>query len=746
MKRPLLAQLTLTVAIVGTLADARAADTAGKPAAEPGKLEDVIVTAQRREESAQNVGIALSVLSAQGLKDAAVEKVNGLADVTPSLEIEPAFSSGQPQFRLRGVGFIDYTSNNTSPVGVSIDEVPLPFPIQTQGQLFDVSRVEILRGPQGTLYGRNTTGGAVNFITNRPTAETHGGISVDYGSHNAVVAEGFLSGPLADNLRGRLSLATEQGGAWQWNRATRQKLGDKDKFAARAQLEWDAAPGVNLRLTLHSSTDKSEAYGAQLISPFTPATPGAPVIAPDSSRSATGWSLLPSFATTVGIAPGTKPGVDNTNNGADLNANFDLGAVKLTSITAYNKLVRRELGDWDGTQYAESDIYFHDDVKVFSEELRLASTGTGPFGWVGGAYYSNEKLAENFYGDFTQRLGASALTTYRQEGKVFGVFAQGNYQFSDQVKGILGLREEHETRDLIGLNTSFGPFPSLNGGPQNRSLSNSDVSGKAALEYQYATRALLYGSISRGVKSGGFTAHNTVSPNPAILDAFQPEKLLAYEVGLKADATPALRINAAVFYYDYKDEQVLSKYFDPVSQSFIGRFINAPKSRITGGEVELDWTAGNGFELSQYLGYKEGKFTAPVLNSSGVDFNGKDLDFPKLSYGGQLAYSWNVADYKLKAEANYSYHDTYDQLFLLENLNSSGQVIGAPQFRIDAYWLANASLALSPAAGKSWTVSVWGHNVTNEKYYLTKNFFLPGTNIGAAGQPATVGVRLDLSF
>src|SRR5579859_3662180 len=208
------------------------AETSGAAGASEGSgLEEIVVTAERREESAQNVGIAMSVLSGESLADKSITYVNDLQNAVPSLQVEPAFGSSQPQFRLRSIGFIDYTSNNTSPVGVSLDGVAFALPIQTQGQLFDIDRVEVLRGPQGTLYGRNTTGGEINFISNRPTAETHAGASLEYGTHNEVNAEGFVSGTIAEGLLGRLSVATEQGGAWQRNRLTGESLGDKDKVA-----------------------------------------------------------------------------------------------------------------------------------------------------------------------------------------------------------------------------------------------------------------------------------------------------------------------------------------------------------------------------------------------------------------------------------------------------------------------------------------------------------------------------------
>ena len=251
------------------------AETPPSSASDSAGLQEIVVTAQRRLESAQNVGIAMSVLSGQSLAAKSVSYVNDLQNAVPSLQVEPAFGSSQPQFRLRGVGFIDYTSNNTSPVGVSLDGVALALPIQTQGQLFDIDRVEVLRGPQGTLYGRNTTGGEINFISNRPTADPHAGFSLEYGSHNELNAEGFVSGSIADGLLGRLSVATEQGGAWQRNRVTGQWLGDKDKIAVRGQLQWDPAEALDFRLSVHGAQDKSDEQGLYLLQSFTPGIGGA---------------------------------------------------------------------------------------------------------------------------------------------------------------------------------------------------------------------------------------------------------------------------------------------------------------------------------------------------------------------------------------------------------------------------------------------------------------------------------------
>ncbi len=702
-----------------------------------GGLDEVVVTAQRREESVQNVGIAISVVSGESLADKSIRYVNDLQNAVPSLQVEPAFGSSQPQFRLRGVGFTDYTSNNTSPVGVSLDGVAFAIPIQTQGQLFDVDRVEVLRGPQGTLYGRNTTGGVVNFISNRPTADTHAGFMVEYGSHNAIDAEGFVSGTVADKLLGRLSVATEQGGAWQRDRASGAALGNKNKVAVRGQLAWDPADTLNFRLGAHYGRDESDEQGLYLLKDFVHVNPdlSTATVPADTSRRVTGWRLNPAFAQLIGIAADSKPGLDNSNSGVDLTANVDFAGVRLTSITAYNKLIRREYGDWDATLYQDSDEYLNSDFNVFSQELRLASHAPGPFDWVAGVFYSNEDLHEDFYSDLVDQLGGTALTTYEQIVNSVGVFAQADYRFTDQWQATLGIREDHESRELKDLNTAFLPgVPSFTGGPLGGSITSNLPSGKVEIDYKPVSGTLIYASVSRGVKSGGFTAHNTLSAPAA--DPFKPEKLTAYEIGIKADIASTLRVNAATYYYRYKDQQILGKVYDTTVKDYIGRFTNAD-SRIDGAELEVEWRPTAALLVTQYTGFGEGYYTSTILNSDAppVDYKGRPESFPKWSYGGDVSYTWNLAGYKVTAESNYSFHDTYSQFYLL----------GSDDFTVRRYWLANANLSLAPAGGR-WALSLWGRNIFNRAYDSTRNFFLPTSEVAAAGEPATFGIRVKYKY
>jgi outer membrane receptor protein involved in Fe transport len=535
-------------------------------------------------------------------------------------------------------------------------------------------------------------------------------------------------------------VATEQGGDWQRNRETGQRLGNRNKVAGRGQLEWKPSAAVDLRLEFHLAKDKSDETGLQLLKPYTRSnalTGVTTTIPADSSRFVTDWSLSPAFATLTGLDQGSKPGVDNSNNGVDFAGNFDFGGARLTSVTAYGKMVRREYSDWDATQFHDSDEFFRSDLDVFSQELRIGSTGSGPWGWVGGVFYSNQKLDEKFYSDFSDAptIGGIALTTYEQKAHSLGEFGQVSYQFNSALKATLGVREDHETRELLNLGTGFivPVFPFTSG--LSHTATSNLPSGKLELDYVPVEGTLIFESISRGVKSGGFTAHNTV--DGAAAEPFSPEKLTAHEVGVKSDVSRTLRVNASAFYYRYRDQQILGKVFDAARNDYIGRFGNA-NSRLAGGELEGEWHPVEGLSISQYAGFVEGYYTSAIYNSDTppVNYSGRPLSVPKWSYGGDVNYALSVHDFKVTAESNYSFHDTYSQFYLL----------GSDDFTVPKYWLANANLSLSPASGGPWTVGVWGRNIFNKSYDVTRNFFLPSAELAQAGQPATFGIRVSYKY
>ncbi|MGU3317487.1 TonB-dependent receptor [Sphingomonas sp. M6A6_1c] len=736
------------LAAAGGIALLAAAPAAAQEAAPEAEQEivsgigDIVVTAQRRTESAQDTGLALSVLSGDELARRGITGVNQLQFVVPSLEVVPAFGGGQPQFRLRGVGFEDYATNNSPTVGIYVDEVAYPVPATTQGALFDIDRVEVLRGPQGTLYGRNTTGGAINFITRRPTDTFSAGADVEYGRFDQFKAEGFVSGPLGDTLKVRVAGITEQGGAFQHNRATGASLGDADRVFGRAILEWTPSANATVTLNGHGGYDHSEQTGLYLFRPFQTrgyGGPPGPVIPADVDHRQTGWGLSSSFAALTGFAADDKPQRDNDSYGGSVTAAIRLGeAVGLTSITAYDHLDRREPADWDASASNESNVFWGSDVGVFSQELRLASLGKHSLGWVAGVYYAKQTLRERFLTDFTDSLGFVTDTGYRQRAESISGFGQVNLALGPVVSLVGGLRYEHEKRKLRDFATRIGGQPLFANGDRNATL--DEVTGKAGIEFRPRDTLLFYANASRGVKSGGFTVYN--SPNPDQIDAFRPEILYAYETGFKTDFARAVRFNGSLFYYDYRDQQVLGTIVNP-QRGLIGRIVNAPKSEIYGGELEILVVPTPRVRISQAIGYKYGRYkrfldvdTTSLRQVGGVyvadtiDKSGQRIPIAQWSYQGALSYSLPVGSaYEIEAQGDYSFRDELPSFL-------------GPVYDLGERWIANATLTFRPTDAR-WSIGVYGRNIFDTKYDLTRNFFLPNASIASPGRPASYGIRLS---
>ena len=694
---------------------------------------EIVVTAERRVARADKVPIALSVLDGATLAGRGVTNINQLQYQTPGLEAVPAFGGGQPQFRLRGVGFDDYAANNASPVGIYVDQVAKPFPVQTQGLLFDLARVEILRGPQGTLYGRNTTGGAINFLTARPTATFSAGVDADYGSFDLLRAEGFVSGPIGGGWRARLSAATEQGGGFQHDRASGRSLGDADRIGARGQLAYTGG-ALDLLVEGQYGRDKSEATGLYLFAPLgtTPA---------DTDHRATGWGASAPFAALIGKRADSKPFRDNHTASISANATIDLGAAKLTSITAWEHFRRREYNDWDATAQALAGTFFGSDARTFSQEFRLASAADTGTRWIVGGYFADERLRDHFDSDFQQSLGFLALTSYRQRARTVAGFGQLDLPVDAKLTLTGGARIEHERRRLDDFTTTTQPLIGLGVVGASGRQSFTQLTGKLAANYQLDDRTLLYASASRGVKSGGFTAYNTLTPDQ--LAAFRPEILYAYEAGAKArTADGRLRISGAAFYYDYRQQQVQSAIYDPVYGA-VGKIVNAPRSHIYGVEGELTWRPAPGFEITQGLAWRKGKYDTFVdldiaaSTAAGaarsVNRAGQDQGFPHWSYNGAASYRLMLGGSSLTTAVDYAYRGPLQPVLL------------GPRYRVDAYWLVNATLTFAPEAGQ-WTLGVYARNLTGTDYDLTRNFFLGGIDIAAPGRPRSFGVRGTYRF
>ena len=761
-------------------------------------IEEITVTAQKRAQSANEVGISLTAMSGELLDNLGVQTVNNLTEFVPNLSILNQFGGDQAVFDIRGVALYSYDSANSAPVATYVDGVVLPYPVMTQGQLFDIERVEVLRGPQGTLFGKNTTGGAVSFVTKGPTDEFEAGISADVGDYEYTRIEGYVGGPLSDTFSVRLAaINIRQGEGYQTDVLTGNDVGGIDRTAARLTLNWQATDTLDFDLKLRAGNDKSENGGLKILAPYTET-----FLSPDPNDWVTfspdmhpgHWDTVvsanvPGFAD---INPYDEPRKDSKNSGATLNINWDIGSVLLTSVTGYDKLERVNQMDWDGTPLPINDYSFTTDIKAFSQELRLSSTGDGPFTWMAGAYFAEDETNEKVRWDCTASdicLLLAYGVDYVQNTSTKAAFAHTEWAFTDNWALTLGVRYTEEDREVRGLVTtvdadpfgvaaSFG-YPvgpgSLTGfladdfsagagileclvlgvcpsyGPEfGDSMKDDAVSGKIGLNWFASDDVLVFGHVSRGFKSGGYGSFPASQLSQ--WTAYDSETLTAFEFGFKWTlADGKAQLNASTYYYDYEDRQVLSTQHDIIFGP-LTTYVNAPKSSMSGFEAELNWAPAEGWDIRQAVGYAKGQFddfvdydgaaviqagpdptTGLWLTPLTIDRSGEDAPGTDLQYSGLFAYRFDVGQATaFRLQLDYSYNDGYRSIL-------------GRAYDLESYWLANARVSLLQSEDR-WELALWGRNLTNEEYFTDKNFYNEASVMGAVGAPRTYGINFTYNW
>ena len=445
-----------------------------------------MVTAQKRAQSANDVGITINAFTGDQLQDLGVITAEDIAAMTPGLTVNETAATGVPLYTIRGVGFQDYSTAASSTVGIYFDEIAMPYTVMTRGLVFDTARVEVLKGPQGDLYGRNTTAGQINFISNKPSQEFEAGIIASYGRYDVLEVEGFVSGG-SEFVQGRLAAKTTQSNdGWQESTTRNDELGEKDATAVRGILNFDFTDALSLQLIGHYVTDESEnrantpydgslAGVAEFANPYTPLedyrlpdgsnfgeTP--PWYSTDDNVAADWTNSYTSPVT--GRTFDLRPQRDNELKGFSARLDWEIGDVVLTSVTGYNEFEREESNDWDGGFYNDSSNINTTDLEVFSQELRL-SGATDTLDWIVGLYYSTDEMDEYYHyfmsdsvfglGSIPWGVGLFAGTPileldtkYEQETTSQAVFAHVEWQFSESWRLTLGARYTEEERDWEG--------------------------------------------------------------------------------------------------------------------------------------------------------------------------------------------------------------------------------------------------------------------------------------------------------
>lgn len=698
-------------------------------------LEEIVVTAQKRAQSLNEVGIAVTAFSGDDISKLGIEQPSDLAAQTPNLTVKNASGAAAPVFTIRGVGLNSFVSNVNPSVAVYVDEVYQVNTSMMSFGLFDVDRVEVLKGPQGTLFGRNTTGGAVSFVTKKPTEETEAYVRAGIGDYELFELEGAASGALSDTLTGRVSfISTQQGEGFFKNRVTGHDHGEVDRIGWRAQLLWNPNDGFSALLNLHGGRDKSDQW--MLVHRGTRGPGGVGPCATGAGEecfNAQGYRDIDGDLYEGDY--NLEPEIDNEGSGATLTLNWDFGSMTLTSVTNVESFEYFREEEFDASPNLLVETNYDGELEQFSQELRVTSNDWDGKTLIAGLFYSDDSLDEvDFYNVINNPLFQTIYdVAYEQDTETLGAFIHTEWDISDQLKLTVGARITDEevtydggTVDRFPATSGLGQF-GLTGSDIDTAISETEPSGKIGLDWTPNDDWLLYVSYSRGVKSGGFNGSFAVSNAEVV--PFDKEILDAYEAGFKATlAKGSLQLNGAFYYYDYQDLQVFDT--DLITFNFI--LTNAGEAEVTGFELEAHWLPTDALDIRLGVGYSDTEITE-YSDTLATSAEGNVLaNTPEWTVNGVISYHWVLGDnLRLDAAVDFNWQD--DLFFTIAN---------DPRIAEDSYMVTNASLALTPQSDK-WEVRAWVKNLAEEEYFTEQFLGGPGgLASGTPGAPRTFGLEL----
>lgn len=760
--RLLMTSSVLALGLAGP-AWAQDADTEDDKQAERsgGTFDTIIVTATKREQDVQDVSISITALGGEQLKALGYTNAQQVTALAPGVSTVQPNGESNYSLAIRGASNSDFTTNVESPVALYVDEVYISQSSGSGFSLFDTERVEILRGPQGTLFGRNATGGLAHYISVKPDFDVGGYINVGYGSFNTITAEGAFNLPISDTLTSRVSVSTTQGDGYVTNRLRpNENLNNSNDVAGRFQLLWEPSDSFEALVNLRFGSENIRTGFFEYVS--APIANGTPQ--PNTPNPAlTGPGFENGYVDLDGDVFAGEYDFRGFNDletfGATLTLKTDLGFGELTSITDHQTVDRNYIEDSDASPVNYFNFFLTTDAAQFSQELRIDGA-SGAVKWVAGLYYldidindSNGGIAPGFIDDFGELLGAGPLATdgvanginapYSQETQSYSAFAQFDWELTDQLELTLGGRYIIDERDfayvnqlvLFGDTASDGLAPNIfidnNVAPFTGSRTDNLWSARVQLTYRPNPDLLTYISYNRGVRGGGFNAPLLPTAELATPDLleYDDETLNAYEVGLKWTLPNGIgRFNASVYYYDYQDYQVFS---------IIGldTFTLNANAQNYGFEAELFLNPADGLDLLFGAGYIKADVTdvpgvtdpivtpigtiAPVL-APGVD--AVPVQTPQWNLNGLIRYEAPVEAF------NGAFIFQFDGQYRSEHFFSLTQ---APASTEDGYAIFNSSITYKNDAS-NWEFRLSADNIFDEEY-LVQTFDLSG-NLLPAGE------------
>jgi outer membrane receptor protein involved in Fe transport len=763
------------------------------PGADSFALQEVIVTAQKRQQSINDVPMTITSVDSETLKRQQINSLADLAQVVPGLSYTTT-KDGNPVYTIRGVGFYDQSLAAYPAVSVYVDENPLPFPILSSHSQFDIDRVEVLKGPQGTLFGSNSTGGAINYIASKPTKSLDAGVDVTYGRFNTTYVDAHVSGPLTDTISARGAVRIEHGDGWQTsNSQPGRKNGKLENVMFRFLTDYAPTDVARFELALTVWKDRSQTQAPQFIGIQT----GEPVQFLSPYLKAANFSPLNDRA--ADWTPGIPHRDNNFLQGA-LRANIDLATdVTLTSLTSFIKYNQHQGQDLDALPISSLDFpQDYGSIKTVTQELRLANGGDGALRWLVGGNFEHSNVYEDLHLYFPQSSTFYQLGTigYPATEDHFGstqamqnwaVFTSEEFSLSKSIVLKAAARYTHTERSASECNaddqapywTGRFFFDILAGGaagayPPNACFAINNISadkhtdstpvgfpgefrGKqtehnvswtVGPQWKPNRDVLTYLTVSKGYKAGSYPTLGG-STFVQYLPVTQ-ESVLAYEAGAKLTlAGGRAQVNGALFYYDYKNKQLLSKVIDPTF-GILDALQNIPRSSIRGAELGLVARPIEALTVNFDATYMRGRidrFTG--FNSAGVQSSFDGTRMPQTP-NFQLAAD---AEYRFSAFRNYQGFVGAGASYRSSTVSIIGGDITPADYRgevrtpyaIDGYTLVNARAGLTSADGR-WRYEVWGKNIFN-KYYWFDTLQTTGDTVSRyAGFPSTYGVTVAYSF
>lgn len=721
---------------------------AAEPAPEPPELEVVTVTAQKRVQDTLDVGLNVAVVGAEDLAARRVTQVTDIAAFTPNIGIKENMPGILPVVTIRGVGLNDFSVVNNPSAGVYVDEVYLSSLALMNFDLFDLERMEALKGPQGTLYGRNSTAGAINVVTAKPDfSGREGRLAASYGDYEALDLEGMVNVPISDAFALRLAgKYVRQDEGYFLNRSLGRDIGRRDVRMVRAQARWQPTAGLEVLTKLEIQKSRSEVGAPEFFGLIPP--PGAPasLVCPGSPgcldllgyRDVDGDPFKGEYS--------VDPSYDLDQRALTTRVNADLGWATLTSITGYIGFKREWGADTDAGPFPELDFIAKDRVRQLSQELRLAGSA-GDTEWLAGVFASRDRVKTSYDGDLRALLNTRLYTFADQTSKSAAVFGNLEHRLTPTLNLVAGLRytweEKHNEAfdlDLVSeCPASFLTLVPCGAGPVtlasiDRRIDDRNWSWKVGLNWKPDPLTLVYGSVSQGVKSGGF--FSGVATTTAQLQPYRPETLIDYEVGMKQRIPEVgLSWSASAFYYDYKDVQTFIR--DESGGLPIQRLGNVRKAEIYGADLDVSLSprAIEGLEITAGLGLLHTELGA-FASSAGLVPKGNRLpDAPKVSFNMAAAYTVRFTD---EAQARV-------QVDGQRNGKSFKDALNDPLIAAPAYWQWNARASVfSP---DDWEVAVWVKNLADKRYLTQAVNNLPlGVGFRVYGAPRTWGVSVSKAF